>query len=391
MVVAPVIQETVPIYSEFTARTDSPETVNIEARVPAFLEGQHFKEGTGVKKGQLLFTLDDREYKAKVQQAKASLTKAEADLAAARDRTIVQVAEANLEVAKAQLGKADQDVSRLRPLAEQQAVPQQDYDNALASQRAARADVEARKAALETSRVNQKTSIGQAEASVESAKAAIIQAELDLGYCQISSPIDGLAGTRQVAPGNLVGKGRPTLLVTVSSVDPIRVLLSISEAEYLKLTKKRRTGEPQVPLELILADGSTFPYKGRIVTVDRAVDLKTGTLSLVAEFPNPDGLLRPGQFGRVRAAVETAENALLVPQKSVVEMQSAKILYVLGPENRVQLRNVTLGDRVGQNFIVTEGLKAGERVIVEGVAKVRPGATVTPMDRPASAEQPGEK
>jgi membrane fusion protein (multidrug efflux system) len=387
VLVAPVIQETVPIYSEFTARTDSPQTVNIEARVPAFLEAQHFKEGTQVKKGQLLFTLDDREYRAKVQQAKASLAKAEADLAAARDRPIVQVAEANLEVAQAQLGKADQDVNRLKPLAEQQAVPQQDYDNALASQKAARADVEARKATLETSRVNQKTSIGEAEAAVESAKAAIILAELDLGYCQISSPIGGLAGTRQVAPGNLVGKGGPTLLVTVSSLDPIRVLLSISEAEYLQLVKKRRAGKP---LELILADGSTFPHKGHIVTVDRAVDLKTGTLSLVAEFPNPDGLLRPGQFGRVRAAMETAENALLVPQKSVVEMQSAKIIYVVGPKNRVQLRTVMLGDRVGQNFIVTEGLKAGERIIVEGVAKVRPGEIVNPMDKPVSAERRGE-
>jgi len=313
------------------------------------------------------------------------------DLTAARDRTIVQVAEANLQVAQAQLGKADTDVNRLKPLAEQQAVPQQDYDNATAAQKSARADVEARKAALETSKVNQKSSIGQAEAAVETAKASIIQAELDVSYCQITSPIDGLAGTRQVAPGNLVGKTQPTLLVTVSSVDPIRVLLSISEAEYLRLVKDQRAGKPQTPLELILADGKTFPHKGRIVIVDRAVDLKTGTLSLIAEFPNPDGLLRPGQFGRVRAAVETAENALMVPQKAVVEMQSAKIIYVVGPENKVQLRNVTLGERVGQNFIVTEGLKAGEKVITEGVAKVRPGTIVAPTDKPATAEEPAAK
>ncbi len=391
VVVAPVVQETVPIYSEFTARTDSPETVNIEARVPAFLEAQHFKEGTHVNKGQLLFTLDDREYRAKLQQANATLAKAEADLAAARDRTLVQVADANLDVAQAQLGKADQDVTRLKPLAEEQAVPQQDYDNALASQKASRADVEARKATLERARVNQKTSIAQAEASVESAKAVIAQAELDLSYCQISSPIEGLAGTRQVAPGNLVGKTQPTLLVTVSSLNPIRVLLSISETEYLNLMKKRRAGKVPVPLELTLADGSTFPYRGHVVTVDRAVDLKTGTLSLVAEFPNPDGLLRPGQFGRVRSAVETADNALLVAQKSVVEMQSAKIVYVVGPDKRVQLRTVTLGERVGENFIVTDGVKAGERVIVEGVAKVRPGAIVNPWDKPVSSERRGEK
>lgn len=387
VVAAAVRQETVPVYTEITARTDSPETVNIEARVAAFLKSQHFEEGRQVQKDQLLFTLDDREYVAKLQQAKASLAKAEADLASARDRATVQTAEANLEVAKAQLGKANQDVSRLKPLAEQQAVPQQDYDNALAMQKAASADVAARTAALETTKVNQKTSIGQAEAAVQTARAQIIQAELDVSYCHITSPITGLIGTRQVAPGNLVGKTGPTLLATVSVLNPIRVYLSISEAEYLRLVKRHKGATGAVPLELILADGSSFPYKGKLIIADRAVDLQTGTLSLVAEFPNPENLLRPGQFGRVRAAVETAENALLVPQKAVTEMQSAKVVYVVGPENKVQLRSVILGERVGQDYIVTEGVKAGEQIIVEGVQKVRPGAVVTPTAAPITAEK----
>ena len=193
------------------------------------------------------------------------------------------------------------------------------------------------------------------------AKASIRQAELNMEYCTITSPMDGIAGTRQVAPGNLVGRAKPTLLTTVSNVNPMRVFVSISERDYLMYQRMRSRGQDEAEageLELILADGSTFPHKGRIIIADRAVDLKTGTLSLVAEFPNPNALLRPGQFGRVRLAATTAENALLVPQKAVAEMQSAKVVYVVGPENKVQLRSVTLGERVGQDYIVTEGAES---------------------------------
>jgi membrane fusion protein (multidrug efflux system) len=394
VVVAPVQQKTVPIYSELTARTDANDSVEIRARVKAFLEGQHFEEGTMVKKGQKLFSLDKREYEAALMQAKASLAKAEADLVQARDRSTVQTAEANLEIALAQLNKADQDVKRLAPLAEQQAVPQQDYDNALAFQRGARADAEAKKSSVNSSKVNQTAAIQQALAAVEAAKASIRQAELNLEYCDVTTPISGIAGTRLVAPGNLVGSGEPTLLTTVSNVNPLRVFVSISEAEYLKYRRMQTDGQRRggLSLELILADGSVFPHKGRVSIIDRAVDLKTGTLSIVAEFPNPDAFLRPGQFGRVKFAAEVAENALLVPQKSVTELQSAQVVYVVGPENKVQLRSVTLGERVGQDFIVTEGLKAGERIIVEGIQKVRPGAIVNPTDKPLTAEsEPAKK
>jgi membrane fusion protein (multidrug efflux system) len=387
VVVAPVQQKTVPVYSELTARTDASDSIEVRARVKAFLQAQHFQEGTMVRKGELLFTLDSREYEAQLQQNKAQLSKAEADLRQARDRSNVQVSEANLEISNAQLNKADQDVKRLKPLADKQAVPLQDYDNALAAQRAWRADVDAKKAALDTAKVNQAAAIANAEAAVALAKASIIQSELNLEYCKITSPIDGLIGVRQVAPGNLVGQGEATLLATVSSVNPMRVFVSISEQDYLQYSarrKDRRTGAAN--LELLLADGSVYPQKGRLIIADRAVDLKTGTLSLVTEFPNPNGLLRPGQFGRVHFASTVAENALLIPQKAVTEMQSAKIAYVVGPENKVQLRSIALGPRVGADYIVTEGLKAGESVIVEGLLKVRPGATVQPTTQPLTTE-----
>jgi membrane fusion protein, multidrug efflux system len=289
------------------------------------------------------------------------------------------------------LNKTDQDVKRLKPLAEKRAVPQQDYDNALAAQQAAQADLEGRKASVNTAKVNQKAAIEQAQAAIEAAKAKVREAELDVEYCTITSPIDGLAGTRQVAPGNLVGNGEATVLTTVSKINPLRVYLSISEAEYLKYQRLRQEGKLAGGnnLQLILADGSVFPEKGRIIIADRAVDLKTGTLSLIAEFANPKGLVRPGQFGRVRMALTEAKDALLVPQKAVTEMQSAKVVYIVGAGDKVELRSVQLGDRVGQDYIVTEGLKPGERVIVEGIQKARPGETVIPMDKPLTSEPAG--
>ena len=338
MVVAEVVQKTVPIYSEFVAQTDAKETVEIRARVQAFLEAQHFTEGTIVKKGQLLFTLDKREYEAKLQQAKAQL-----------------------EGAMARLGKAETDERRLKPLAERRAVPQQDYDNAVAN--------------LDTAR-----------AGVSAAKADVAGAELDLGYCTIRSPIGGLIGNRLVAPGNLVGKGEATLLDTVSSIDPIRVNATISEAEYLRFFANRKeAGNGSRPLELILADGSVFPHKGKVVIVDRAVDPKTGTLKFVAEFPNPDGQLRPGQFGRVRAVAEMAKDAILIPKRAVQEIQGMKSVLVVGADNMVALRTIQPGETVGDLLIVRDGLKPGERVIVDGVQKARPGSKVNPSMAAASA------
>jgi membrane fusion protein, multidrug efflux system len=390
VLVAPVVQKTVPLFTELTARTDATDSVDIRARVKAFLQTQNYAEGTMVQAGQVMFTLDKREYEAQLMQAKAELAKAQADLAQAQDRTVVDTAEANLQITLAQLNKTDQDVKRLKPLAEIRAVPQQDYDNAVAAQRGAAADVEGKKASLNTAKVNQTAAIQKAQAAIASAQSNIRQAELNLEYCTITTPITGIAGTRKVAPGNLVGNGEATLLTTVSNVNPMRVYVSISESDYLMYQRMRSAGKMKGgggELQLILADGSTFPAKGRIIIADREVDVKTGTLSLVAEFPNPSALLRPGQFGRVRLAATVAENALLVPQKAVTEIQSSKVVYIVGSDNKVMLRTVMLGDRVGQDYIITDGVKAGERVIIEGLQKARPGAVVNPTEQPVSAEK----
>jgi membrane fusion protein, multidrug efflux system len=342
VIVAEVVQKTVPIFAEYVGQTDARETVEIRARVQAFLDAQHFTEGTVVKKGQLLFTLDKREYEAKLQQARAEL-----------------------EGAMARLGKTETDEKRLKPLAERRAVPQQDYDNAVAN--------------LQT-----------AQAGVSAAKSKVVEAELNLSYTTITSPIAGLIGKRLVSPGNLVGKGEATLLDTVSSIDPIRVNMTISEAEYLRFFANRKERGAAQPLELILADGSVFPHKGKVAIVDRAVDQKTGTLNFSAEFPNPDGQLRPGQFGRVRAVAEMAKDAILVPKRAVQEIQGMKTVLVVGADNMVALRTIQPGETVGDLQIVSGGLKPGERVIVDGIQKAKPGSKVNPTTAPAdgAADQP---
>jgi len=212
-------------------------------------------------------------------------------------------------------------------------------------------------------------------------------AELYLSYCTITSPIDGLIGQRLVSVGNLVGRSEPTLLATVSALDPLRVSFALSEAEYL--TVARRMGESTrkpLPLDLLLADGTVFPHKGLVTIASRAVDEKTGTLTLVAEFPNPQGLIRPGQFGRVRGVIDTAENAILVPQLAVMEQQSAKTVYVVEEGSKVAVRTVVLGERYENMTIVKEGLKPGEQVITEGMQKVRPGMVVT-TEKPVATEK----
>lgn len=340
VIVAEVVQNTVPIYGEYVAQTDARDTVEIRARVQAFLEAQHFTEGTMIEKGQLLFTLDKREYETKLQQAKAEL-----------------------DVALARLGKAETNERRLKPLADRRAVPQQDYDNAAANLLAAKA-------------------------AVAAARAQVAEAELNLSYTTIHSPIAGLVGKRLVAPGNLVGKSEATLLDTVSSIDPIRVNATVSEADYLRLFANRNERGHDLALELILADGSVFPHKGKVVIIDRAVDAKTGTLNFAAEFPNPDGQLRPGQFGRLRAIAEMATDAILIPKRAVQEIQGMQTVLIVGADNRVALRTIQPGDTVGDLLIVHDGLKPGEQVIVDGVQKARPGSQVKPS-MAATGSPPG--
>jgi membrane fusion protein, multidrug efflux system len=388
VVVTSVIQKTVPIFSEFTARTDAKDTVEVRARVEAFLEGIQFEEGRPVKRGQLLFKLDKRRYEAELQSAKAQRAKAQADLEFARDKVTVDTAKAKLDQAKAQLRKADLDVNRLAPLAKEKAVPQQDLDNALVSQEVATSNVAAGQATYENVVLNQKVSVDQATAAVSAGEAAVNNAELNLSYCTVTAPLDGLIGQRLVSIGNLVGRGEPTLMATISALDPLRVSFAVSEAEYLKMARRMgKAARNPLPIELILADGTVHPHKGKVTIAERAVDQKTGTLTIVAEFPNPERIIRPGQFGRVRGVIDTAENAILIPQLAVMEEQSARTVYVVDSSNKVAVRTVVLGDRVDDLFVVKQGVKPGERVITEGLQRVRPGMAVTPAEKSVAAAQ----
>ena len=394
VVVAAVEQRGVSIVREFIARTEAVPTVEIRARISGVLEEMLFKEGTEVKKGQVLFVIQREEYRAAVETARAQLAKAQADLTRARDVSVIDRARAQLAERQADLEKSRMDVARYQPLVEARAIPQQSLDTSVAAEKAAAAAVEAAAAALKDAGLNQRTQIQLAEAAVEAGKAAVIQAELNLGYTTIRAPITGIIGKVMVDQGNLVGKSEPTLLATVSSVDPIYVDFSMSEADYLRLAPRVRLdpeGRPRgerTPLDLFLTDDRAVPHKGSIVFVERAVDAKTGTIGVRAAFPNPDKVIRPGQFARVRGVVEERPAAVLVPQLAVQEQQGTKTTLVVEAGDKVVLRPITVEERVGEFYVVKSGLKPGERVIVEGAQKVRSGMQVKPVAKPAG--KPGE-
>jgi membrane fusion protein (multidrug efflux system) len=344
--VADVVQRDVPVYLELVGQTKGSQDVEIRARVEGYLDRVAFTEGTFVRRGTLLYLIDPKPLEAALANAKA-----------------------NLATAQARLEKANTDVNRLTPLAKQQAVSQQELDNALAAQDAARAQVDAQKAAVD-------------------------KATLDLGYTRITSPIDGLVGTTQVKAGNLVGRGESTLLTTVSQVDPILFRAGVSEAEYLKVAKRladlggQAAVRNRAEVELLLADGTVHPHKGALETIERAVDPTTGTLAVQFTFPNPDRVVRPGQYGRARGVTETKAGALLVPQRAVAELQNLYSLAVVGEGNKVTFRNVKVGPRVDGLWVIEEGLKPGEKVVVEGLQRLRDGAVVSP--KPAAAAPAGK-
>ena len=391
VVVAPVEQRTVSIERDFIARTEAVPTVEIRARVAGILEDVLFKEGMDVKKGQPLFVIQQAEYKAAVETARATLAKAQADLTRANDTSVVERVKAQLAQRQADLEKARQDVARYKPLAEARAIPQQDMDTSVAAEKVAVAAVDAQVAAVKDAELGQRTQIQLAEAAVESAKASIIQADLNYGYTTIAAPIDGIIGKINVDRGNLVGKSEPTLLATVSKVNPIYADFSVAEVDYIRLAPQisrdvqGRADGPRQWLELFLSDDKPLPGKGRVAFVDRAVDNKTGTIGIRAEFPNPDQTIRPGQFGRVRGVIEQRPNAILVPQLAVQEQQGAKTVLVIEAGDKVGLRPIKVDERVGNFYVVTDGLKAGERVVVEGVQRVRPGMQVKPVAKASAA------
>ena len=388
VVVANVEQRTVPVYSEFVGQTRADETVDLRARVEGVLEKIYFKEGSPVKKGDLLLSIDKRPFEAALQSAKAVLAKAESDLAQARQRTDVLQAEAQLADAQAIFTRTESDLARVVPLAKEKAVTELEFDAATANNKSAKATVDARQANLTNLEASVKYTIERSSAEVSAARARIIQAELDLSYCSIYSPISGVIGFKQIDEGNLVGRGDATLLATVSASDPLLVDFNLSEIEYLKFTsdEKARGTAGSLKFELILSDDSIHPHAGSFKVVDRTVDPATGTMKVRAAFPNPNNYLRPGQFARVRVAVAEKENAILVPARAIQELQGAKTVLVVDAENKASVRTITVGDKSDKYLIVLEGLSAGERVIVEGMQKVRPGSEVTPTATPAAGD-----
>lgn len=370
----------VPIFTEFSAQTFARNLVEVRGRVNGYIEQWLFHPGSQVKAGQVLYVLDTRPYKASVQQAEGNVRQSEADLEFARQQVSLLQAQANLAASQANLKKAQQDYERLKPLVAQDAASQQDLDAAIAALRANEANLKASTANVEQVQLTTRTQIASTQGKVEALRGALQNANLNLNYATIRAPIAGLIGDTQVPVGGLVNSNSTQALTTIVPLDPIYVRFKVSEAQYLAYVKRRGAESGALaPLELLLADGSRFPYKGQIENALNQVDPKTGTLELQARFPNPQRTLLPGQFGRLRFRTEERRNVLVVPQRAVTQLQSMQTVYTVGPDNKVQARAVKTSERAGEGWIVEQGLKAGDRVIVEGQLRVRPGMLVRPL------------
>jgi membrane fusion protein (multidrug efflux system) len=338
VLVADVIQRDVPVYLELVGQTQGYQDVEIRARVEGYLTNMAFQEGSVVRKGALLYEIDRLPLEAILAQSKADQATAEARLA-----------------------KASNDVARYRPLVAKQAVSQRELDDAVAEQDAARSQVDA-------------------------AKAAVDKSTLDLSYTRITAPISGLIGTALVKAGNLVGRGESTLLTTISQIDPALFRVGVTEADYLRIARRNidsgRTGGPQTGIRLTLADGTVYPHTGKVNVVDRAVDPTTGTLGIQLLFPNPDLLLRPGQYGRARALLDNKPGALLVQQRAVQELQNLYSVATVDGSGKVAFKNVKVGPRVDSLWVIEEGLTASDKVVVEGLQRIQDGMTVTAKPAP---------
>ena len=329
-------QRDVPVYSEWVGQTRGGEEVEIRSRVEGYIDRVVYQQGTYVRRGQVLYVIDPLQYAANVNVASGQLAEAEANLA-----------------------RAEQDVARYTPLVEQNAISRQEYETAVQMAKASRAAVQAMRGGVQ-------------------------KAQVELGYCTVTAPIDGLAGKTTVEVGDLVSRSTSVPMTTVSKLDPIRVNFSMSEVEWLRIVKKRRqqdaaTKNQPIPLQLILADKSIHPYLGEASVIDNAIDPQTGTIMIVALFPNPEGIVRPGQFARVRASLEQARGAIVVPQRAISELQGTQDVAVVDPKsNAISMRPVVISHRVGATYVIEAGLKAGETIVYEGLQKVRDGATVAP-------------
>jgi membrane fusion protein (multidrug efflux system) len=368
----------VPIFSDFAAQTYARNMVDVRGRVEGYVDRWLFQPGAEVTAGQVLYVLDLRPFEAAVAQARGNLSQSEADLDFAQKQVSLQQAQASLASAEANLVKAKQDYERLRPLVEADAASQQDLDAAVAALRAAEETVKANKANVDQTALSTKTQIASTAGKVESYKGALNTAALNLEYGTIRAPIAGRIGDSLVPVGGLVTPTAAQPLTTIVPLDPIWVRFKVTESEYLSWIKRGQRS-PAGELTLILADGSEFASKGHIADTLNQVDPKTGTLELQASFPNPRHTLLPGQFGRVRVQVDERKDAIAIPQKAVQQIQSMQTVYTLDENNRALVRAIVTGNRVGELWIVEEGLKPGERIVVEGQLKVRPGAPVQPQ------------
>ena len=344
--VVTVEQKDVPVYGEAVGTLEGDVNATISAQVSGYLITRNYTEGSIVTNGQVLFQIEPAPFQAALDKAKAQV-----------DQSI------------AQRDKYALDVKRYRPLAASEAISQQELDNAIQNEKTAEAEVEAAKAAVET-------------------------AQLNLNFTTIRSPVDGLAGLAKAQVGNLIGPSTGQL-TTVSKLEPIRVYFSVSQQLMMQMQERRlaegkgnvRKGDEGVQLELVLASGAVYPLKGRVRFANNQVDVRTGTITVVGEFANPQMLLVPGMFVRVRALLDTEKNALLVPQRAMTDIQGRYLIAVVGADNKVSIRPVTAGERVGQDWVIKGDVKAGDRVIAEGIQKVRDGAIVNPVpfaEKPAA-------
>ncbi|TAN23090.1 MAG: efflux RND transporter periplasmic adaptor subunit [Acidobacteria bacterium] len=373
VVVATAQQQAVEVHTDWVATLSGYVNANIQPQVSGYLVKQDYREGSVVRKGQILFAIDPRPFQAALDETKGKLAQAEGQ--------VVQ-ATAQVAQARAQLGAATLDVNRDLPEAAARAIPQSQLQNDQQARLAARAAV----AAAEANVVADKASVKAAQAGVE-------QAALNLGFTQVHSLITGVAGIAQVQIGNLVSP--QTVLTTVSQLNPVKAYFSISAQDYLASAAHQHGAidllapHGRAGVQLVLADGSIYPHPGTVLFADRAVNSDTGTIALAASFPNPGGLLRPGQPVKVRALTRVLARALVVPQSAVSEVQGGNEVAVVGADDRISIRPVQLGPTAGSGWVITSGLNPGERVVVEGTGKVRAGARVRPVTA-ASAGGAGE-
>ena len=380
VVVIEVQPQNVPIYADFAAQTYARHLVEVRGRVEGYIERWLFQPGAEVQAGQVLYVLDLRPYEAALEQARGSLRQSEADLEFARRQVSVLQAEANLASARASSLKARQDYDRLGPLVAADAASKQDMDAASAALKVQDANVTAQQANLDQTKLSTSTQIDATQGRVESLRGAVQTAELNLQYGTIRAPIGGRVGDSLIPVGGLVTPNAAQPLTTIVPLDPIWVRFKVTEPEYLSWSKRGlKVLGVELPLKLVLADDCDFPWPGHIENALNQMDAKTGTLEFQARFPNPQHTLLPGQFGRIRVQVEERKDALVVPQRAVQQLQNMQMVYTLDRNNRVEARPVTAGARAGDGWVIEKGLQPGDRVIVEGQMKVRPGALVKPL------------